>query len=399
MTAQARELPREQQNEARFSLNLKGRRTREKGFFVICFLGALFGIVMLAVLLWDIGADSASFVIERATAGPRMFAYLYKTDAGFKERVDRDFHDIVDGMDQKVRTKERRVKANEVTVTDAMREEWRMDYLHSQYQSDPDCFAPLNMNPTAWQRVAVAWDVTRDFLTSFPSRYFTKAGILAALVGSLYMLILTAAFAIPIGISAAVYLEEYAPKNRISRIIEVNIANLAGVPSIVYGILGLALFVRGIGWGSTVIAGSATMSLLIMPVIIIAAREAIKAVPGSIRWGAYALGATRWQVIRHHVLPIAMPGILTGVILAMSRALGESAPMIMIGALSFVAFLPKSPMDDFAVLPIQIYNWASMPQAEFQNLAAMGIAVLLIVLLLMNSVAIYLRQRLQRRTM
>ena len=147
------------------------------------------------------------------------------------------------------------------------------------------------------------------------------------------------------------------------------------------------------------IAGSATMGLLVMPVIIIAAREAIKAVPGSIRWGAYALGATRWQVIRHHVLPIAMPSILTGIILAMSRAIGETAPMIMIGALSFVAFLPKSPFDDFTVLPIQIYNWASMPQAEFQELAAMGILVLLVVLLFMNSIAVILRHKMQKRAM
>jgi phosphate transport system permease protein len=381
----------------RFRDNLKSRRRKGLVFFYFCLFGTLFGIAMLIVLLSDIADDSAKWLSKRSTDGPRMFVYLYNSDLQYKARIDRDFPEIAEGMAKKVETKEKRLAKNEVKVTDAMRDEWRMDYLHSKYMADTTFFDLLEMKPTFEQSVTVALSVLHSFITSFPSRFFTKAGVYAALCGSLYLLVFTALFSVPIGIAAAVYLEEYAAKNRINQTIEVNIANLAGVPSIVYGILGLALFVRGIGWGHSVIAGAATMSLLIMPVIIIAAREAIKAVPGSIRWGAYALGATRWQVIRHHTLPIAMPGILTGVILAMSRAIGETAPMIMVGALSFVAYLPKGPFDDFTVLPIQIYNWASMPQAEFQELAAVGILVLLIVLLLMNSIAIIIRHKMQRR--
>lgn len=385
--------------ESRFRDNIKKRRHMGQIFFYLCLIGTLIGIAMLVILLNDIVNDNAKWLSSRATEGPRMFVYLYNNDSVFKTRIDRDFPEIAEGMAEKIKTKEKRLANNEVAVTDEMRDEWRMDYLHSKYMADKKFFDPLEMKPTFGQSVRVGFNVLSSFFTSFPSRFFTKAGIYAALFGSLYLLIFTALFAVPTGIAAAVYLEEYAPKNRISQIIEVNIANLAGVPSIVYGILGLALFVRGIGWGHTVIAGSATMSLLIMPVIIIAAREAIKAVPGSIRLGAYALGATRWQVIRHHTLPIAMPGILTGVILAMSRAIGETAPMILVGALSFVAFIPTGPFDEFTVLPIQIYNWASMPQAEFQELAAVGILVLLFVLLLMNSIAIIIRHRMQRRVM
>ncbi len=386
-------------SDARFRDNIKQRRKKGSVFFYLCFLGTMFGITMLVVLLWDVATDSLHWINKRSADGPRLFVHLYDNDSAFKSRIDRDYPEISQGLKDKVLKKEKRLAANGVPVTDGMRLDWEMDYLHSKFLADPNFFAPLNMNPTFGQRVAVGFEVAKKFLTSFPSRYYTKAGVYAALVGSLWLLVFTALIAVPIGIAAAVYLEEYAVKNRFSRMIEINISNLAGVPSIVYGILGLAMFVRGFGLGRTVLAGSATMSLLIMPVIIIAAREAIKAVPGSIRLGAYALGATRWQVVRHHILPIAMPGILTGIILAMSRAIGETAPMIMIGALSFVAFLPKSPMDDFTVLPIQIYNWASMPSAEFQELAALGILVLLVVLLVMNSVAVFIRQKLQRRTM
>ncbi|HVS13528.1 MAG TPA: phosphate ABC transporter permease PstA [Thermoanaerobaculia bacterium] len=235
------------------------------------------------------------------------------------------------------------------------------------------------------------------FLTSFPSRRPADAGIKAALAGTLWMISCTALISVPVGIAAALYLEEYARPGRLNTFIQINIANLAGVPSIVYGILGLALFVRGIGLGKSVLAASLTMSLLILPVIIIAAREAIRAVPPSLRQAAYALGATRWQTVRHHVLPAALPGILTGVILALSRAIGEAAPLIMTGALAYVAFVPRGPMDDFSALPIQIYNWAARPQAEFHHLAAAGIVVLLVVLFAMNSVAIVLRQRASRR--
>jgi phosphate transport system permease protein len=235
--------------------------------------------------------------------------------------------------------------------------------------------------------------LTWDFLTSFPSRRPAEAGILSALVGSIYMMLLVALFSIPLGLGAAIYLEEYSRKGWLSNFIEVNISNLAGVPSIVYGLLGLAVFVRAFGLGRSLIAGSLTMSLLILPIIIVASREALRAVPNSIREAGFALGATRWQVVRMQVLPLAFPGILTGAILGLSRAIGETAPLITIGALTFIAFTPDSLFSAFTVLPIQIYNWASRPQEAFTNLAAAGIIVLLVILLAMNSIAVYLRYR------
>jgi phosphate transport system permease protein len=236
------------------------------------------------------------------------------------------------------------------------------------------------------------------FLTSFPSRFPNQAGILAALVGSIWMLVMTALFALPTGIAAAVWLEEISDRrNWLSRVVEVNIANLAGVPSIIYGLLGLGVFVRVFGFGRSLLAGSLTMALLVLPIVIINAREALRAVPPSQREAAYALGATRSQVVWNVVLPAALPGILTGTILALSRAIGETAPLITIGALTFIAFLPTSPFDPFTVLPIQIFNWVSRPQKEFHALAASGIIVLLVVLLSMNALAVFLRDRARRK--
>lgn len=237
-----------------------------------------------------------------------------------------------------------------------------------------------------------------EFLNSFASRFPERAGVKAALAGSVWILGLTVMIAFPLSVAAAIYLEEYAARNWVTKAIQINIANLAGVPSIVYGILGLALFVRALGLGRSVISGALTLSLLIMPVIIIASQEAIRAVPSTIREAAYGLGATRWQVVRRQVLPMAMPGILTGTILALSRAVGETAPLIMVGAVGFVAFTPQSLTDSFTVLPLQIYNWVSRPQDEFRELAAAGIIVLLTLLLTMNAVAIVLRNRFQSRT-
>ena len=246
----------------------------------------------------------------------------------------------------------------------------------------------------------VFWDgigwLDLQFLTSFPSRFPERAGIQAALWGTIWLIGLTALFSIPVGIGAAIYLEEYARRNWINTVIEINISNLAGTPSIVYGILGLALFVRGLALGRSLLAGALTMSLLILPVTIIASREAPPAVPGSIRQASFALGATRWQTVWHHVLPAALPGILTSIILALSRAIGETAPLIMIGALTYIAFTPRGPMDAFTALPIQIFNWASRPQKEFYSLAAAGIIVLLAVLLSLNAAAIWIRYRSQR---
>ena len=239
--------------------------------------------------------------------------------------------------------------------------------------------------------------LTWDFITSFPSRFPQQAGIKSALVGSLWLIGLTALFAVPTGVAAAVWLEEIGRRGRLSQIIAINIANLAGVPSIIYGLLGLGLFVRTLQLERSVLAGALTMSLLVLPIIIISTREALRAVPRSQREAAYALGATRSQVVWGVVLPVALPGILTGVILALSRAIGETAPLITIGALTFIAFLPNSALDPFTVLPIQIFNWVSRPQAGFHELAASGIIVLLAVLLSMNALAIYLRDRARRK--
>lgn len=236
-----------------------------------------------------------------------------------------------------------------------------------------------------------------QFLTSFPSRFPYKAGIKSALVGTLWLISMIAFISIPIGVATAIYLEEFSSKGRIGRLIELNISNLAGVPSIVYGIIGLAIFVRGLGFERSLLSGSLSMSLLILPVIIIASREAIKTVPMSIRHAALALGATKWQTVWTHVLPASAPGLLTGVILALSRAIGETAPLIMIGALTYVAFLPEGPMDSFTALPIQIFNWVSRPQQEFHELASGAIIVLLAVLLLMNATAIYIRHKAERK--
>jgi phosphate transport system permease protein len=236
-----------------------------------------------------------------------------------------------------------------------------------------------------------------QFLTSFPSRKPEEAGILAALVGTVCLILLTAVFAFPIGVGAAIYLEEYAGKSWFSRVVEVNISNLAGVPSIIYGLLGLELFVRAMGFDRSLLSGALTMALLVLPIIIISSREALRTVPRSIREASFALGADRWQTIWHQVLPLALPGILTGSILAFSRAIGEAAPLITIGALTYVAFLPDGLLAPFTALPIQIFNWVSRPQAGFHANAAAAILVLLAVLLLMNALAVFLRQRYQKR--
>lgn len=252
---------------------------------------------------------------------------------------------------------------------------------------------------------ALLFDVWRDgadrlswqFLTSFPSRRPDNAGIYAALVGSIYVITVTAALALPIGVAAAVYLEEYGGRSRVARFIELNIANLASVPSIIYGLLGLGLFVRTLGMGRSVLAGAATLALLALPVVILSTREALRTVPMSIREGSYALGATKWQTIWHQVLPMATPGILTGLILSLSRAIGETAPLITIGALTYIPFAPDGIWSPFTVMPIQIFNWVSRPQAEFKTIAAGAIIVLLLLLLTMNAAAILLRDRYQKQ--
>ena len=236
-----------------------------------------------------------------------------------------------------------------------------------------------------------------DFIGNYMSRKPELAGIRAALAGSVITILITAVFTVPVGVGAAIYLEEYAPKNRLTQLIEVNISNLAGVPSVVYGLLGLGVFVQLMSLGKVVLAGALTLTLLVLPIVILASREAIRAVPNEYRLGAFALGADQWQVIKGAVLPSAIPGILTGTILALSRAIGEAAPILVISGLVYVTFVP-GPLDRFTVLPLQIFTWVGRPQEEFRSLAAAGIIVLLIVLLTMNAIAVFLRNRYQTRS-
>lgn len=235
------------------------------------------------------------------------------------------------------------------------------------------------------------------FLTGFPSRKPALAGILPGLLGSFYLMVLTGLIALPLGVGAAIHLEEYGKRSRVSRLIELNIANLAGVPSIVYGLLGLDLFVRTLQMGRSLLAGACTLSLLVLPMVVMVSREALRTVPQHLREASYALGATRWATIRQIVLPMAYPGILTGAILALSRAIGETAPLVVVGALTYITFVPDGIDAPFTALPIQIFNWVSRPQHGFVVNAAAGIVVLLSTMLVLNGGAIYLRNRLQKK--
>ena len=258
--------------------------------------------------------------------------------------------------------------------------------------------AVLILGVLLWTVIERGWAWVRpELFENMPSRRPERAGLKPALLGTLWVISLTAVIAFPVGVLAAVYLEEYAPRNWWTKLLRTNIANLAGVPSVVYGLLGLGLFAEWLRLGRSIISGALTMALLILPIIIIASQEAIRAVPPSLRQAAFALGATKWQVARHHVLPVAMPGILTGTILALSRAIGETAPLLVVGAAAYVTFNPDSLSDKFTVLPIQIYEWTRRRQEEFQELASAAIIVLLVVLLLMNAAAIVLRQRFSRK--
>ena len=236
-----------------------------------------------------------------------------------------------------------------------------------------------------------------QFLTSFASRKPEQAGIYAALIGSIWLMIVVIPISLILGIGTTLYLEEYASKNKFTTFIQMNISNLAGVPSIVFGLLGLTIFARQLALGRSVLAAALTMSLLVLPVIVVASQEAIRAVSNQLREASYGMGATKWQTILRVVLPAAIPGILTGSILAFSRAIGETAPLVVVGIPTFVAFLPKGVLDTFTVLPLQIYNWAGRPQADFQHVAAAGIMVLLIVLLVMNLIAVLIRNKYSKR--
>lgn len=262
----------------------------------------------------------------------------------------------------------------------------------------------IDLFTTGWVRI------TPEFFTSFASRFPEKAGILAAWVGSLIIIVVTASIAIPLGVATAIYLEEYSTKSKLSRLIELNILNLAGVPSIIYGIMSLGIFVYYFHWGQSILTASLTLALLILPIIIVATRESIRTIPQFIREASYSVGATKWQTIRYHILPYSSGGIMTGVVIALSRAIGETAPLITVGALSFIAFLPSSPFileapyvtsqwlfDPYTVLPIQMFNWVSRPQEEFHVNAAAAGAVLLTLTLALNGLAIFIRYRFRKK--
>lgn len=260
-------------------------------------------------------------------------------------------------------------------------------------------FAVLALGVLLWYIISRGWNwLSWGLLTNPPSRRPERAGLSIAISGTLWIISLTLLVAFPMGVAAAIYLEEYAPKNRWTRMLQINISNLAGVPSVVYGLLGLGIFVQWLDLGRVVLAGALTMALLSLPVIIISSQEALKAIPWSLREAAYGVGATRWQVTASHVLPAAVPGILTGVILAVSRAIGETAPLLVAGAAGFVTAKPSGFMDAYTTIPIQLYNWMSRPQTEFRDLAAAGIIVLLALLISMNLVAIIVRQWYSNKT-
>ena len=245
---------------------------------------------------------------------------------------------------------------------------------------------------------SVGW-LDWQFLSSYSSRHPDQAGVLAPIAGTFWVIILTALMTVPVGIATAVYLEEFAPNNRVTRLVQLNISNLAGVPSVVYGLLGLAIFVQYLFDGQrSLLAGALTLSLLVMPIVIIVSQEAIRAVPPSYRDAAYAMGATRWQVVKMVVLPQAIPGMMSGIILAMSRAIGETAPILVVSSLVFITYVPTSPTDRFTVLPLQIVTWVSQPQDDFRHIAAAAIIILLVMLLSMNAAAIYIRAKFQRRS-
>lgn len=386
---------------------LQRRRAADTAFAYVCLACTWVGLVLLVVLLYTVSRDGIIYMWRRADTNPRLVYRLMAADPGFLERAESispGFADYFEPLDAaEFESAEDLAIASESQFAD------QQTFLNELRKDEPEVFGQLGLRAGGLAFELFA-DNVKQFFRNFPSRNAENAGIRSAMLGTLWMILLCLVIAVVIGVASAVYLEEYARQNRLSRFIEVNIANLAGVPSIVYGLLGLTLFVgffhklqqrfpndERFANPNNIISGALTLSLLVLPVIIIAAREAIRAVPSSLRQAAFAVGATRWQVVSQQVLPAALPGIVTGVILSMSRAIGETAPLITIGALTYVAFVPESIFSGFTVLPIQIYNWISRPQEEFHNLAAFGIIVMLAVLLAMNSVAIYIRHHFERK--
>ncbi len=396
------------ERDARINRHLKSRHLKAQVFKWVCFASTWVGLVFLVALLFTVSQQAFRYMWERTETNPFVVREMIEHDPSFLARAEEicwGFEAVFTPLDEAaLRT------GRDLRIQRMVKFHDQQSFLITLREDEPELYSQLGINPgngTRWRMLASNF---AQFFNNFPSRNAENAGIRSAIAGTLWMITITALIAIPLGVASAIYLEEYTRENRISRFIEINIANLAGVPSIVYGLLGLSLFVGYFSMMKTrfpdsemfsnprnVMAGALTMTVLILPVIIISAREAIKAVPASLRQAAYAVGATRWQVVRHHILPAALPGIVTGVILSISRAIGETAPLITIGALTYVAFVPENVFSGFTALPIQIYNWVSRPQKEFHDLAASGIIVLMIVLLSLNAFAVTIRHRAERR--
>lgn len=394
------------EREAAINKKLKSRHAKARIFQMLCFASTWVGLVFLMLLLWSIGRQAFGYMWERTLTNPQIVHRMLAADPTYMERAEEaawGFADVFGPLDESA------FEPKQIPLAHLSHYQDKQSFLITLREDEPEVFAALGIQPTTGQRIGLLGINFMQFFSSFPSRNAENAGIKSAIAGTLWMIAITALIAIPLGVASAIYLEEYTQESRISRLIEINIANLAGVPSIVYGLLGLSLFVGFFSFMKSsfpenqlfnnprnVMAGALTMTVLILPVIIISAREAIKAVPASLRQAAYGVGATRWQVVRHHVLPAALPGIITGVILSISRAIGETAPLITIGALTYVAFVPDSVFSGFTALPIQVYNWVSRPQKEFHDLAASGIIVLMVILLSLNAVAVTIRHKAER---
>lgn len=398
-----------------FRSNIQGRKRRGKIGQTLFFSSMIIAMLALASLLYNVGIESFGLVVvqyenDPATLADRPLEALSKEELivilqdnvskGLFRRFNNDIPFEERTSESVLALIQERVVAEEVLASYPLNDAlFRRDQIEQEVSEK---YPDATLRWKSWLSV--------DFLTTPMSSTAWLAGVRTAILGSLWMISITMVVAVPIGIGAAIYLEEYATDNFINRVIQSNINNLAGVPSIIYGMLGLAIFVRAFepltsgalfgvegSNGRTVLSASLTMALLILPILIISAQEAIRAVPRSLRMASYGLGATKWQTIWHHVLPTALPSILTGTILAMSRAIGETAPLIVVGASTFIVNDPSGPFSNFTVLPIQIYNWTSRPQSEFRDIAAAAIIVLLILLLTLNATAILLRNRYKKQ--
>lgn len=395
--------------------NLERRHRDSKIWRMIFYLSTASALVMLAVLVLSIANQAFGLVVVENTIEPSELSDVPIYELGnselieiLKNNLSKNRYKTIDReLPFMARSQEDLVElVTREVIKPAVIDSYHLD--ESIIKRDGIISNAAKEHPSAYVEFR-AW-LNPDFIQGSMSSTPELAGVRTAIFGSLWIILITIAFAFPVGVGAAIYLEEYAGASRVNRIIQTNIDNLAGVPSIIYGILGLAIFVRGLDFFTsgaflgmenigrrTIISAGLTMALLILPILIINAQEAIRAVPRSLREASYELGATKWQTIWHHVLPSALPGILTGTILAISRAIGETAPLILVGASSFINRDPSSPFSRFTALPIQIYNWTTRPQDEFRNIAAAAILVLLVLLLSLNAFAILMRNRFTRR--